>query len=70
MEVGASAASSVDPPTDLACSYGCTRSTWDGAWGPREEDPVTTFWTIVVYAYVVVALVFVGIGVWWMRPHH
>ena len=38
--------------------------------GPREEDPVTTFWTIVVYAYVVVALVFVGIGIWWMRPHH
>jgi hypothetical protein len=36
----------------------------------REEDPVTIFWTIVVYLYVVGVLAFVAIGLWWLRPHH
>ena len=28
------------------------------------------FWTIVVFAFVVVAVTFVGIGFYWLRPHH
>ena len=38
--------------------------------GRREEDPVTIFWTIVVYLFVIGALAFVAVGLWWLRPHH
>jgi hypothetical protein len=38
--------------------------------GRREEDPLTIFWTIVVYLFVVGVLAFVAIGLWWLRPHH
>ena len=31
---------------------------------------MTLFWIIVVYAFVVVSLAFVGVGLYWLRPHH
>ena len=38
--------------------------------GRREEDPVTIFWTIVVYLYVIGVLACVVLALWWLRPHH
>jgi hypothetical protein len=32
--------------------------------------PVTTLWTILVYLFVAGAIAFVGVGLWWLRPHH
>lgn len=31
---------------------------------------MTTLWIVLVYAFVVVSVAFVGIGLYWLRPHH
>ena len=31
---------------------------------------MAVFWVIVVFAFVVASLAFVGIGLYWLRPHH
>lgn len=50
--------------------YGCAQGPDAGRSSDREEDPVTIFWTIVVYLFVVGVLAFVATGLWWLRPHH